>query len=195
MANRVKVEVARVLGQNSNASKVANNEGFAGVAMRAAGVSGSSIPANSVVVLDTDWRDNVVQQPIANSFDDDGNQRYSKNTYVSNPVTGKAYPFYPSSLWKSIRSYTVQGDMAVAGDFINASGDVLDELGDFAEVNDALDHIAQKCSEGYGIKIGVKTVKTMPFGKRDSIEAKDLKNGSVMTFNWQKIAAVGEEQE
>ena len=182
--NRVKVEMDRVLGQNNGAQKVNKSEGFGGAAMRAPGISGSTIPQNSVITIDTDWRDQVISNPIKNAFDENGNQKVVKNTYVTNVATGKAYPFYPGSLWKSIRSYSVNGEVAVPGEFINASGDVIDSLGDYATVDEALDYLASQCAAGKGIKVMHKQCKTMPYEHRDDVEAKWLKNGSVMQLNW-----------
>lgn len=181
--NRVKVEMDRVIGQGQ-ATKVKATEGFGGQAMRAPGISGSTIPQNSIVTIDTDWRDEVVSNPIKNAFDENGNQKTVKNTYVTNVTTGKAYPFYPGSLWKSIRSYTVNGEVAVPGEYINAGGDVIDDLGDFATVDEALDYLAAQCAAGRGIKVQHKQCKTMPFEHKDDLEAKYLKNGSVMQLNW-----------
>lgn len=182
--NRVKVEMDRVLGQNNGAQKVNNAEGFGGAAMRAPGISGSTIPQNSVITIDTDWRDQVISNPIKNAYNDDGSQKTVKNTYVTNVATGKAYPFYPGSLWKSIRSYTVNGEVAVPGEYLNAGGDVIDDLGAYATVDEALDFLAAQCAAGRGIKVQHKQCKTMPYEHRDDIEAKYLKNGSVMQLNW-----------
>lgn len=181
--NRVKVEIDRVLGQGQ-ATKVNATEGFSGQAMRAPGISGSTIPQNSVITIDTDWRDQVISNPIKNAFNEDGTQKTVKNTYVTNIATGKAYPFYPGSMWKSVRSYTANGDIAVAGDFVNAGGDVIDSLGDYATVDEALDYLASQCAAGKGIKVTHKQCKTMPYEHRDDVEAKFLKNASVMQLNW-----------
>lgn len=182
MNNRITIERNRAIGSGSKA--VENPQaGFDGLTMRAPGIAGASIPTGSIVKIDTDWRDSLTDQPIAGAKNEDGSQRFARHLYV-HATSGKAYPFYPTQFWKSQRSYSRNGEMAVAGDFVNAGGTVLNDLDSFSTVDEALDFIAQQCANGKSVKITQKQIETMPFGKRESLEAKDLKKAYIPSFDW-----------
>lgn len=182
MNNRITVERNRAIGSGSKA--VENPQaGFEGLTMRAPGIAGASIPTGSIIKIDADWRETLTDQPIAGAKNEDGSQRYARHLYV-HANSGKAYPFYPTQFWKSQRSYTRNGEMAVAGEFVNAGGNVLNDLDSFSTVDEALDFIAQQCAAGKSIKITQKQIETMPFGKQGELDAHFLKKAYVPSFDW-----------
>lgn len=193
---KVSVEIQKQL--KSGAVEITG--GFSGMAMRQAGIN--ALSDGDIITIPP--YDKVLEAPIRGSFvlDDDGKKvidavtgKPKLNTYqfiFAEKADGNGVQFPPSTLWKQRRECDAQGN---DGDFVSVSGTVLADLEQYADVEDAMQHLVTATlpvgqnnpnakngvptvGMGKKIKVSMRKIKTKQYGTERIV------NANIPTLDW-----------
>lgn len=172
MAKSVASEVARA---KKSGARVLT--GFSG-AMRSVNID--YLQDGDVILFPENYE--VLSSPIRGSKNEEtGKPNEAEYIYVEVERGGKTVPvpFYPSSFWK--RRAVCDDSGFLTGDYETAGGDVLEDLEQFATIDESVAYLAAQAKAGRKVKVTMKKIKTLRFGAE---EGSKPQNANLPQFNW-----------